>query len=65
MQKGKTGKRWKHLMNDYELYNLVGQGTYGDVLKAKSKQTGQIVAIKHIKRCTNSSSASRKTISEV
>jgi len=36
-------------MDKYEFGNVLGQGTYGIVYKAKHKETGDIVAIKQIK----------------
>ena len=36
-------------MEKYEFGNVLGQGTYGIVYKAKHKETGDIVAIKQIK----------------
>ena len=36
-------------MEKYEFGNVLGQGTYGIVYKAKHSETGDIVAIKQIK----------------
>lgn len=36
-------------MNNYEVVDLIGQGAYGVVLKAKRKDNGQNVAIKKFK----------------
>lgn len=41
-------------MNRYELKEELGDGSFGRVLKARHKQTGAVVAIKHIKRKFNS-----------
>ena len=38
----------KSRLNNYEILSVVGQGAYGDIKKAKNKQTGEIVAIKII-----------------
>ena len=35
-----------HIMEKYENQGLVGEGSYGMVLKCKHKETGQYVAIK-------------------
>ena len=35
---------------DYHILSLIGKGAYGDVYKARKKYTGQIVAIKTIKK---------------
>ncbi|KAL3776790.1 hypothetical protein HJC23_011919 [Cyclotella cryptica] len=37
-------------MNRYELLSQIGDGTFGRVMKAKSKESGEVVAIKHIKK---------------
>ena len=36
-------------MNRYQLQEEIGDGTFGRVIKAKNKETDEIVAIKHIK----------------
>ncbi|EOD31213.1 hypothetical protein EMIHUDRAFT_253607 [Emiliania huxleyi CCMP1516] len=36
-------------MENYEPLGTIGEGTYGVVLKARHKETGQIVAIKKFK----------------
>ena len=36
-------------MENYETLGTIGEGTYGIVLKARHKETGQIVAIKKFK----------------
>ena len=37
-------------MNRYKIIKAVGDGTYGSVLKAQHRQTGEIVAIKKMKK---------------
>ena len=37
-------------MEDYEIIERIGGGTFADVYKAKEKSTGEIVAIKTLKR---------------
>ena len=37
-------------MENYETLGTIGEGTYGVVLKARHKETGQVVAIKKFKR---------------
>lgn len=37
-------------MNRYKITNVLGDGTYGSVLKAVNKSTGEIVAIKKMKK---------------
>lgn len=36
--------------NNYHIISHIGQGAYGQVYKARKKQTGQIVAIKTMKK---------------
>jgi hypothetical protein len=38
----------RNLTDDYDLFNdqVLGQGSYGRVVKAKSKLTGEMVAVK-------------------
>lgn len=36
-------------MNDYKVLSLIGEGTYGTVLKAQKRATGEVVAIKKFK----------------
>ncbi|SED15515.1 TOMM system kinase/cyclase fusion protein [Tenacibaculum sp. MAR_2009_124] len=38
-----------HSANTYELKNIIGEGTYGVIYKAKQTSTGQVVAIKLLK----------------
>ncbi|KAL7470211.1 hypothetical protein ACHAXS_011342 [Conticribra weissflogii] len=38
------------MQNRYELIGQIGDGSFGRVMKATSKETGEVVAIKHIKR---------------
>lgn len=37
-------------MDKYEIINQIGDGTFGSVVKAVSKKTGQLVAIKKMKQ---------------
>ena len=37
-------------MNRYQLQEEIGDGSFGRVIKAQNKDTGEIVAIKHIKK---------------
>ena len=42
-------QRSRVYMENYEPLGTIGEGTYGVVLKARHKETGQIVAIKKFK----------------
>lgn len=37
-------------MDKYNTIKVIGDGTYGSVLKAMNKKTGEIVAIKKMKK---------------
>lgn len=37
-------------MNRYRILKAVGDGTYGSVLKAVNKKSGEVVAIKKMKK---------------
>ena len=40
---------WLHVMDQYQIMQEIGQGSFGSVIKANCKSTGQDVAIKLIK----------------
>lgn len=44
-----TTPAWKLVETEYELLEQLGQGSYGQVIKAQHKQTGKMCAIKYIK----------------
>ena len=46
-------------MENYEVLGTIGEGTYGIVLKALHKETGQIVAIKKFMSLTRTSRSAR------
>ena len=37
-------------MNRYKLLEEIGDGSFGRVMKAKNNETGEVVAVKHIKQ---------------
>ena len=41
-------KEWLHITQDYSLLEHLGQGSYGQVVKAACKVTGETVAVKGI-----------------
>jgi cyclin-dependent kinase-like len=58
------------IMNKYEVIGVVGEGThysgaYGVVLKAKHKETGELVAIKKFKESEEDEAVRKTTIREV
>lgn len=50
-----------HEMNKYEVLNVVGEGTYGIVLKCRHKESGDIVAIKRFKESEAHDETLKKT----
>ncbi|OMJ85962.1 hypothetical protein SteCoe_12594 [Stentor coeruleus] len=52
-------------MEKYELLNLLGQGTYGKVIKGKVKETGDFVAVKKIKNWENNKMIKKITLREI
>ena len=56
---------WKYALADYELIKLIGIGSYGEVVHAKSRKTGQEVAIKLIDGVMKHSYDSKKVVREI
>jgi cyclin-dependent kinase-like len=52
-------------MENYELLGTIGEGTYGVVLKARHKETGQIVAIKKFKESDEAEEVRKTALREV
>lgn len=52
-------------MNKYEVLGVVGEGTYGIVLKCRNKETGELVAIKKFKDSEDDEAARKTTLREV
>lgn len=48
MEKFGLEECWTAVAEDYEIIVKVGQGSYGQVYKAKNIITGETVAIKHM-----------------
>ena len=50
-EKLNLASKFRKLENDYELSEeVLGQGSYGKVIKAKNKKSGETVAIKQINK---------------
>jgi hypothetical protein len=41
---------YNNIMDNYSIVKVIGDGTYGSVIKAMNKKTGEIVAIKKMKK---------------
>jgi len=47
-KKPKLSSKWKQIKSKYKLLNIIGEGTFGQVVQAKERETGQLCAIKCI-----------------
>lgn len=56
---------WQNITDDYELLEVLGAGTFGQVAKAKSLRTGEIVAIKLLTDMCKDSYQAKKLVSEI
>lgn len=56
---------WKHAHVDYEFMQLIGVGSYGEVVQAKHRKSGTIVAIKLIDNIFKNEYDSKKILREV
>jgi cyclin-dependent kinase-like len=52
-------------MNKYELLETIGEGAYGIVIKARNKETGELVAIKRFKESEEDEMVRKTTLREV
>ena len=60
-----TAKLWTQVQKDYQLHEVLGEGSFGQVYKATSLKTGQEVAIKLITGVQETSYYSRKVLREI
>lgn len=56
---------WKNALKQYKFIKLLGVGSYGEVVQAKHRASGTIVAIKLLKDIFRSVYESKKVIREV
>jgi len=56
---------WKSIRVEYKLLEEMGQGSYGQVIKAMHRQSKQVVAIKLMKNIFADSYQARKTLREI
>ena len=59
MEKLDLSSTWDDVLEEYTITRLLGDGAYGTVVEAKSKATGERVAIKLIRNCFRSVYSSR------
>jgi len=57
--------QWVDVRGKYKITQILGKGTFGTVVKAVDRKSGQLVAIKLIDDLISSSYASRKVLREV
>ena len=56
---------WLDISSKYALKEMLGEGTFGEVRKAKCLSTGNTVAIKLIKKAFESTYEARKIVREI
>ena len=56
---------WRNALKDYEFIKLIGVGSYGEVVQAKHRKTGQEVAIKLINNIFKNEYDSKKIVREI
>ena len=64
-QKAKISHEWKSVKKDYKIIEFVGAGAQGQVLKAKHRATGRLVAIKYIKKAFKNIHSAKRTLREI
>src|SRR3989338_1156647 len=52
-------------MENYETLNILGEGTYGVVIRARHRETGQFVAIKKFKESEDDEPTKKTSLREV
>ena len=56
---------WKAALENYDLIDIIGEGSYGEVMEAKCKVTGERVAIKYVKNIYENEYDWVKTLREI
>ena len=62
---GNLGSIWNKVTGDYELVEILGQGTYGVVVKAKHRSKKRMVAIKLMENVMNDSYEAKRLFTEI
>ena len=63
--KGKLSQQWKLISNEYKLLDFIGEGSFGQVVRAKNRKTGEKVGIKLIANIQKSTYYARKVLREI
>jgi len=61
----KLGSIWRTIVAKYEPISFMGEGSFGQVVKARMRSNGRVVAIKYIKNVFRNNYESRKVIREI
>ena len=61
----KLSKIWKYVEEYYDVLEYIGSGSFGQVIKAQAKDTGEIFAIKLIKNVFADTYHCKKVLREV
>ena len=56
---------WNCLIDQYEIFECLGQGSFGKVMKARHRSTETDVAIKLLKDCFHNQYEAKKIVSEI
>lgn len=56
---------WAIIQKDYDLHETLGEGSFGEVLKATEKKSGKMFAIKLVRNTFNDQYSARKIVREV
>lgn len=64
-EKIKLPSIWKHVQEDYDVVEFIGSGSFGQVVKARAKDTGDYFAIKLIKNVFHDMYHCKKVLREI
>ena len=56
---------WKGITDDFKICKIIGQGAFGQVVKAKNRVSGEYVAIKLVTNCFYNSASTRQILREI
>ena len=59
------GDTWNPVRSDYHLLEIIGEGSFGMVVRAKCRKTGEFVAIKLIEQAFENQYEARKLLREI
>ena len=58
-------RAWKFIEEEYEILDIIGSGSYGQVVRARQRETGHILAIKLIKDVFYNTYEAKKVLREI